>query len=50
MDSQPEDRQGETILINELCSLYVQHGIEEATDDVSGAYLGRALVKAGRMN
>ena len=45
----PRTGRGENILINELCSVYVQHGIEEATDDVSGAYLDPALVKAGRI-
>ena len=49
VDSLPEYRRGENIFINEVCSLYVQHGIEEATDDVSGAYLDPALVKAGRI-
>ena len=49
VDALPEDRQGENILINKLCSLYVQHGIEEAIDDVSGACLDPALVKAGRI-
>ena len=37
------------ILNKELYSLYVQNGVEEASDDVSGAYLDPALVKAGRI-
>ena len=47
VDSQPEGRLGEHILVSELRGLYIQHGIEEATVDVSGAYLDLALVKAG---
>ena len=37
MNVEGEDRTGEDILAGELSTLYVQHGIEYATDDVSGA-------------
>ena len=43
IDGDPEDRKGEEILSNELHSLYIKNGIEEAHDDVSGAYLGLDL-------
>ena len=48
VDALAKDRQGENILVQELCSLYIQHGIEEAVDDVSGALLDPGLVRAGR--
>ena len=40
---------GEAILDKELFSLDAQNGMEEAADDVSGAYLDPSLVKAGRI-
>lgn len=36
------------ILHNELRSLCVQYGIEEAVDDVAGALLDPGMVRAGR--
>ena len=32
-----------------MFGFYIQNGIEEAVDDVSGAYLDPSLVKAGRI-
>ena len=49
IDSKPEDQAGEMIRSKELHSFYVQKGIEEASDNVSGAYLVPSLVKAGRI-
>ena len=43
-----EDRTGEAILLDQLSALYVQHGIEAASDDVTGAWLDPALVREGR--
>jgi hypothetical protein len=43
-----EDRTGEAILLDQISALYVQHGIEAASDDVSGAWLDPALVREGR--
>ena len=40
--------EGEIILKGELCSLYVQNGIEGAVDDVSGTTLDPDMVRAGR--
>ena len=45
----PRTGRGRTSLVSELHSFYVQHGIDEATDDVSKAYLDPALFKAGRI-
>ena len=36
------------MLLQELNSLYVQHGVEAATDDVSGAWLDPGMVREGR--
>ena len=47
IDADPKDRIGEAILKGELDSLYVQHGVEGAVDDVSGADLDPSLVRAG---
>ena len=44
----PLDRRGEGILDAHVSSLYVQHGVEYASDDVSGADFDPKLVKAGR--
>ena len=35
-------------LLDQLSALYVQHGIEAASDDVTGAWLDPALVREGR--
>ena len=43
-----DDRSGEDMLAEQLSTLYVQHGIEVAGDDVSGAWLDPALVREGR--
>ena len=43
-----EDRTGENLLKQEIDSLYVQHGVESAIDDVSGAWLDPAMVRDGR--
>ena len=43
-----EDRDGETILNEQLFALYVQNGVEVASDDVSGAWLDPELVREGR--
>ena len=48
VDAQPEDRDGEEWLMGELSSLYAQHGVEYAADDVSGAALDPAAVHKGR--
>ena len=48
IDALADDRDGEELLDRELASLYIQHGIEEAVDDVSGANLGPKLVHQGR--
>ena len=48
IDAAAEDRTREDILTQEIYSLYVQHGVEEAYDDVSGACLDPGLVRAGR--
>ena len=46
--AQPKDREGEDWLIEESSSLYVQHGVEYAADDVSGAARDPAAVHKGR--
>ena len=43
-----EYRTGEEFLLNEVNSLYVQHGIETAVDNVSGSWLDPAAVERGR--
>ena len=48
LNSLPKDRSGEEVLQAELMTLYVQNGIEGAYDDVSGAGLDPATVRAGR--
>ena len=48
VDAEPLDRSGENILDAHLNSLYMQNGIQCASDDVSGANLDVELVKAGR--
>ena len=48
MNVEGKDRTGENILASELSTLYVQHGIEYATDDVSGAALDPTRVRAAR--
>ena len=46
VDASPEERIGEKLLMSGLNSLYVQCGVESAYDDVSGAALDPALVRA----
>ena len=48
VDASPEDRIGEKLLMSGLNCVYVQCGVESAYDDVSGAALGPALLRAGR--
>ena len=48
IDADPLDRTGEGTLDAHVGSLYVQHGVEYASDDVSVADLDRKLAKAGR--
>ena len=48
IDADPLDRTGQAILNAHVSSLYVLHGVESASDDVSGADLDPKLVKAGR--
>ena len=48
IDSDPLDRTGELILDAHVSSLYVHHGVEYASDDVSGVDLDPKLVNAGR--
>lgn len=48
LDANPESREGEKTLSKEFQSLYVRHGIEEAVDDVSNAYIDPSLVKDAR--
>ena len=43
-----DDNAGEDLLAGELSTLYVQHGVESAVDDVSGAMLDPKMVRAGR--
>ena len=43
-----EDRSGEQLLNRELNTLYVQYGVEVATDDVSGASLDPGQVREAR--
>ena len=43
-----DDQSGETILLDQLNALYVQHGIDAGSDDVTGASLDPALVREGR--
>ena len=43
-----DDRSGETILLDQLNALYVQHGIDAASDDVTGAWLDPALFREAR--
>ena len=43
-----KDRTGKEFLLNEVNTLYVQHGIETAVDDVNGSWLDPAAVKRGR--
>ena len=43
-----DDRDGGTRLMGELDALYVQHGVDYASDDVSGAWLDPAQVREGR--
>ena len=43
-----DDRCGEEILSDQLSALYAQHGVEMASDDVSGAWLCPTLVREGR--
>ena len=43
-----DDRTGEDMLLEEINSLYAQHGVEAAVDDVSGAWLDPAMVRDGR--
>jgi hypothetical protein len=43
-----EDGTGEEIMARELNTLYVQHGVEYATDDVSGAVLDPSGVREAR--
>ena len=44
-----DDRSGEDILADQLSALYAQHGVEMASDDVSGAWLDPTLVRDGRV-
>ena len=48
MQAGPEDCKGEQILQGELSALYVREGVEQAVDDVSGAYLDPVLVAEAR--
>ena len=48
MDSASDDRSGEELPQQGLSTLYIQHGVEVACDDVSGAMLDRALVGEAR--
>ena len=48
IEADPADRTGEIILASNLNSLYVQNGVEYASDDVSGAMLDPKLVRDGR--
>ena len=48
IDAYPLHRTCKGILDAHVSSLYVQHGVEYASDDVSGADLDPKLVKAGR--
>ena len=48
IDSDPLDRTGELILDAHVCILYAQHGVEYASDDVSGADFDLKAVKTGR--
>ena len=42
------DRTGEDMLLQEIKSFYVQHGVEAAVDDVSGSWLNPAMFRDGR--
>ena len=48
MNAAGEDRTGESILLEQLSALYVQNGIDAASDDVTGAWLDPSLVREGR--
>ena len=48
MRSGPDDCEGEKILQGELSALYIREGVEQAVDDVSGAYLNPVLVAEAR--
>ena len=48
LDAKPDDIEGEAILNKHLMSLYVQHGVEVACDDVSGALLDPNLIHEAR--
>ena len=48
MNASGEDRVGESILLEQLSALYVQNGIDAASDDVTGTWLDPSLVREGR--
>ena len=48
LDAIGNDNSGEAILGKELMSLYAEHGVEMAYDDVSGAHLDPGLVHEAR--
>ena len=48
MHSGPDDCKGEQMLRGELSALHVREGVEQAVDDVSGAYLNPVLVAEAR--
>ena len=48
MQSGPHECDGERVLQSELSALHVREGVEQAVDDVSGAYLDPALVAEAR--
>ena len=48
MDAGPGDRTGEEILKGLIMNLCIQHGVEIACDDVSGAVLDPGMVHTAR--
>ena len=48
VDSEGGDNNGEDLLNRELMALYVQNGVEVASDDVTGAGLDPVLVHTAR--
>ena len=48
IDAVGDNRDGEKRSMGELDALYIQHGVEHASDDVSGAWLDPVLVREGR--